>query len=50
MMLLIAALEATARQVRTYNGHYFDSLMAVLSGGALVGAYGSIVVFNPDPW
>ena len=50
IMILIAALEATSRQVRTYNGHYFDSLIAVLAGGALVGAYGSVVVFHPEPW
>eukprot|EP00597_Dinobryon_sp_UTEXLB2267_P004529 CAMPEP_0170060906 /NCGR_PEP_ID=MMETSP0019_2-20121128/2678_1 /TAXON_ID=98059 /ORGANISM="Dinobryon sp., Strain UTEXLB2267" /LENGTH=563 /DNA_ID=CAMNT_0010266613 /DNA_START=294 /DNA_END=1985 /DNA_ORIENTATION=+ len=49
-MVLIAALEATARQVRTYNGHYYDSLVAVVVGGACVGAYGAVVVFHPIPW
>lgn len=50
VMVLIAALEATARQVRTYNGHYYDSLVAVVIGGACVGAYGAVVVFHPIPW
>ena len=50
MMMLIAALEATSRQVRTYKGHFFDSLCAVVLGGGCVGAFGAIVVFNPTPW
>lgn len=36
-MSLIAALEATSRQVRTYNGHYIDSLISILSGGGFFG-------------
>lgn len=50
VMVFIAALEATSRQVRTYSGHYQDSLIAVAVGGAIVGAYGCVVVFNPSPW
>ena len=49
-MGLIASLEVTSRQVRTYNGHFTDSMLAVLAGGGVIGAYGSIVIFNPDPW
>ena len=50
LMMLIAALEATSRQMRTYPGHFLDSLCAVLLGGGLVGAFGAIVVFDPSPW
>lgn len=50
MMMLIAAVEATSRQIRTYPGHFLDSLCAVVLGGGLVGAFGAVVVFNPDPW
>ena len=46
----IAAYEVMNRQTRTYSGHYFDSLCAVLMGGGLVGVYGTIVVYNPSPW
>lgn len=50
LMMLIAALEATSRQVRTYPGHFLDSLCAVLLGGGVIGAFGAVVVFNPMPW
>jgi ABC-type iron transport system FetAB permease component len=50
LMGLIAALEVTSRQVRTYVGHYGDSLTAVMLGGAGIGIFGSIFVFNPTPW
>jgi putative ABC transport system permease protein len=50
MMMLIAALEATSRQIRTYPGHFYDSLCAVFLGGGCVGAFGAVVVFNPSPW
>lgn len=49
-MIVIAALEATGRQVRTYPGHYWDSLIACLCGGGVVGIYGAIVIFHPHPW
>lgn len=50
IMMLIAAVEATSRQVRTYPGHFYDSLWAVVLGGGVIGAFGAIVIFNPDPW
>lgn len=50
IMMLIAAVEATSRQARTYPGHFMDSLVAVMLGGGVVGAFGAIVIFNPDPW
>lgn len=50
MMLLIAALEATGRQVRTYKGHYLDCLISSVVGGGFVGIYGSAVIFHPNPW
>ena len=49
-MIFIAAIEVTARQVRTYSGHLRDAILAVFVGGGLIGAYGSIVVFRPSPW
>ena len=49
-MMLIAAVEATSRQARTYPGHFLDSLAAVILGGGVVGAFGAVVIFNPDPW
>lgn len=50
LMMLIAAVEATSRQIRTYQGHFLDSLIAVFLGGGVIGAFGAIVVFSPDPW
>lgn len=50
LMVAIASIEVTSRQVRTYVGHYRDSFISVVMGGAFVGAYGSIIVFNPTPW
>jgi ABC-type iron transport system FetAB permease component len=50
IMMLIAAVEATSRQIRTYPGHFLDSLAAVILGGGVVGAFGAIVIFNPNPW
>ena len=50
IMMLIAAVEATSRQIRTYPGHFYDSLWAVFLGGGVIGAFGAIVIFNPDPW
>eukprot|EP01033_Poteriospumella_lacustris_P016723 gene16723-11966_t len=49
-MVLIAALEATGRQVRTYQGHYVDCLISSALGGGFVGIYGSAVIFHPNPW
>jgi putative ABC transport system permease protein len=49
-MVLIAALEATGRQVRTYSGHYRDCLTASVVGGLFIGIYGSAVIFHPNPW
>lgn len=50
IMMLVAAVEATSRQARTYPGHFLDSLAAVILGGGVVGAFGAVVIFNPDPW
>jgi putative ABC transport system permease protein len=50
MMILIAALEATGRQVRTYDGHYITSLTSCFLGGGITGIYASLVVFHPTPW
>jgi hypothetical protein len=50
LMGLIAALEVTSRQTRTYKGHYLDSLLTVLAGGAGVGIFGTVCVFRPTPW
>lgn len=50
VMILIAALEATGRQVRSYKGQYWDSLAACALGGGVVGLYGSVVIFHPHPW
>lgn len=49
-MILIAALELTGRQVRTYKGHYWDALLGCLCGGGVVGLYANIVIFHPTPW
>lgn len=49
LMSLIAAVEATSRQVRTYDGHFGDSLISVLIGGALFGIICSMLVFDPQP-
>jgi putative ABC transport system permease protein len=49
-MSIIASLEAISRQIRTYNGHYIDSLVSVLAGGGFFGIVCSILVFDPDPW
>jgi len=50
LMCAIASLEVTSRQVRTYNGHFRDSLCCIFLSGGLIGIFGSIVVFNPSPW
>jgi len=50
LMLLIAAIEVTNRQTRSYAGHYFDSVFACSIGGAILGIYANIVVFHPNPW
>lgn len=50
IMISIAALEATGRQQRTYDGHYKDSYISCGLGGGLVGLYGSLVIFHPTPW
>lgn len=50
IMLLIAAVEVTNRQTRSYVGHYFDSVVACTIGGAMVGIYGTLFVFSPTPW
>lgn len=49
-MSFIASLEVTARQTRTYNGHFVDSLITVFVSGGIIGAYGSSVVFYSEPW
>eukprot|EP01031_Cornospumella_fuschlensis_P025627 gene25627-30949_t len=49
-MILIAALELTGRQVRTYKGHFTDALLGCLCGGGLVGLYANLVIFHPTPW
>jgi putative ABC transport system permease protein len=50
VMVAIAALEVTARQVRTYKGHYWDAFACVLLGGFFVGVFAAIVVYDADPW
>lgn len=50
LMTLIAALEATSRQIRTYEGHFYDSLLAIVCGGGVLGILCSMLVFNPNPW
>lgn len=50
IMLLIAAVEVTNRQTRSYVGHYIDSVLACTIGGAMIGVYGTLVVFAPTPW
>jgi len=50
IMLLIAAVEVTNRQTRSYVGHYIDSVLACTIGGAMIGVYGTFVVFSPTPW
>jgi len=47
LTMIIAATEVTARQTRTYVGHFRDSVISVMIGGGIVGLYGSIVVFSP---
>lgn len=49
-MLLIAAVEVTNRQVKTYDGHYIDALIACTLGGGGVGLYAAVVIFHPTPW
>lgn len=48
--MIIAAIEVTARQTRTYVGHFRDAVISVMIGGGIVGLYGSTVVFSPTPW
>lgn len=50
MMICIASVELTCRQVRTYHGHLYDSFVCIFLSGGLVGIFGAIVVFNPTPW
>lgn len=50
LMIFIAALEATARQVRTYPGHFWHSTVAILASGGVMGLYGSVIVYHPSPW
>lgn len=50
LMTLLAAIEVIARQGRTYKGHYIDSVLSILIGGGIVGTYGTLVVFIPEPW
>ena len=49
-MSMIAALEATSRQVRTYSGHFLDSLISIIVGGLFFGIVCSVLVFSPDPF
>ena len=50
MMIMIASLEVTSRQLRTYAGHFRDSVICVFASGGLIGLVGSILVFTPVPW
>ena len=50
VMMLIAAMEATGRQIRTYPGHFWHSLLAIMASGGLIGIYGAVVVYHPSPW
>jgi len=49
-MILIAALEVTSRQLRTYSEHFRDSVISVFASGGLIGIVGTIAVFSPSPW
>jgi putative ABC transport system permease protein len=49
-MLLIAATEVTNRQVRTYDGQFWDAVTACFVGGGICGIFTSAVVFAPSPW
>ena len=50
VMMLIAAMEATGRQIRTYPGHFWHSLLAIMASGGVIGMYGAVVVYHPSPW
>ena len=50
MMALIASVEVTARQIRTYSSHFRDAFITIVFSGGLVGLYGSLIVFVPEPW
>ena len=50
VMTVIAAMEATGRQLRTYPGHFWHSLLAIMASGGLIGMYGAVVVYHPTPW
>ena len=50
MMALIACVEVTARQTRTYDKHFQDAFLTIILSGGLVGLYGSLIVFRPEPW
>ena len=49
VMALIASFEIISRRTLFYEYQYIDSLAAILLGGGAVGAYSTIVVFNPHP-
>ena len=48
-MALIASFEVISRRTLFYDYQYIDSLVAIMLGGGVVGAYSTIVVFNPHP-
>ena len=48
-MALIASFEVISRRTLFYDYQYIDSLVAIILGGGVVGAYSTIVVFNPHP-
>jgi len=50
MMAFIAAIEVTSRTSRVYANQFRDAFISVCASGGLIGAFGSIIVFNPSPW
>ena len=50
LMALVACIEVTARQTKTYGKHFQDSFVTIILSGGLVGLYGSLIVFRPEPW
>jgi len=50
MMAFIATIEVTSRTSRVYANQFRDAFISVCASGGLIGAFGSIIVFNPSPW
>jgi len=49
IMVLIAAIEATGRQTKTYNRHFQHALISIMVGGLGTSIFGALFIFCPNP-